>query len=155
MPPTHSTLAPHLVLIKSNNFSGWVCSHCSWRWRLEDRGSDSGKMLAVDPMRYAFATHRCEDFVVYVAKLPRLRACITAWIRDIQTEERIASLVAAASMVWTVSLVTDRFASVASIPVLPEGLTGTCAIATLIWIHAKWRRAVQNGLIATPLKIGV
>jgi hypothetical protein len=106
-------------------------------------------------MRQAFAGHRCEDFTGHMEKLARTRACITAWVRDIRTEKRIASLIAAASMVWAVNLVTDNFAGVANIPALPQELTGTCAIATLIWIHAKWRRAVQNGLITTPMRVGV
>jgi len=112
-------------------------------------------MLAVDLMGQAFASHRCEDFAGRMALLARTRACVTAWMRDVQTEERIASLIAAASMVWTINLVTDNFAGLASIPALPQELTGTCAIATLIWIHAKWRRAVQSGLIPGPLRVGV
>jgi hypothetical protein len=153
MPCARSTPAPHLLLIKSNDFAGWVCSHCAWQWRLEERASD--QMLAGDPMRQAFASHRCEDFTGDMEKLARTRACLTAWIRDIRTEERIASLIAAASMVWAVNLVTNNFAGVANIPALPQELTGTCAIATLIWIHAKWRRAVQSGLIPEPMRVGV
>jgi hypothetical protein len=75
-------------------------------------------------------------------------------IRGIHTEERIASLVAAASMVWTVQLVTQNFSGLANIPPLPQEPIGTCAIATLIWIHAKWRWAVQTGLIPAPIRIG-
>ena len=112
------------------------------------------QILAVGPMRQAFANHRCEDFSERRAKLARTGACVVAWIRNIQTEERIASLIAAASLVWAVDLVTSNFAGLASVPVLPQELTGTCAIATLIWIHAKWRRAVQSGLIPAPLKVG-
>jgi len=161
MPATRSMPARHLLLIKSGSFVGWACSNCSWRWRREDRTNDSDQILAFDPMREAFDLHRCEDVAGNEdvardkAHPVRSRTRITAWIVDIRTEERIASLIAAASMVWTVDLVTDKFAGLAGMPAIPQELTGTCAIATLIWIHAKWRRAVQTGLIQEPLRLGI
>ena len=59
--------------------------------------SDSDGMPAIELMRQTFASHCCEDFTGRVTKLSRTRACVTAWIRGTQTEERIASLMAAGS----------------------------------------------------------
>jgi hypothetical protein len=143
-----------LLLVKTKDFTGWECSQCAWRKRREDCPYELGPTFTIDPIRQEFACHRCEDFDTLTAKLSRAGAYMSAWMSDIRTEERLASLTAAACMLWTVNLVTDHFAGVASIPALPQELTGTCAIATLIWIHAKWRRAVQNGLIQAPLRIG-
>ena len=125
-------------------FNGWACSYCAWKWPLQDRTSDSDRM-GLDMMRYTFTTHRCEDFV---SKMPTLvrpwRIRKAAPVRVIGTEEYIAVLIAVASMIWTVELVTNNFAGIARIGLLPPGPAEICAIAMLVWIHAKWRLVMRT-----------
>ncbi|HEX9120195.1 MAG TPA: hypothetical protein VF840_06615 [Terriglobales bacterium] len=57
----------------------------------------------------------------------------------IQDEVRIASLIAAAGVIWAV-----RVSATSMLPAYATELTvgpmETCAIGILIWLHAKWRR---------------
>jgi hypothetical protein len=61
----------------------------------------------------------------------------------IHGEERLASLIAAAGVIWGV-----RFATSSSIPpaamVFPPGPLETCGVGILVWLHAKWRRANRS-----------
>lgn len=60
----------------------------------------------------------------------------------IYVEERIASLVTSAGLIWAVYLVTRDYATVEQIK-LPEGPIGVTGIGVLVWLHAKWRRSVD------------
>jgi hypothetical protein len=61
---------------------------------------------------------------------------------SIHREERIASLIAAAGIIWTV-----QFATSSDVParmlLFPAGPLETCGIGFLLWLHAKWRRSVK------------
>lgn len=60
----------------------------------------------------------------------------------IQGEERIASLIAAAGVIWAVRVtVTSMLPAYAT--ELTVGPIETCSIGILIWLHAKWRRTVE------------
>jgi len=60
----------------------------------------------------------------------------------IHLEEQIASLLGAGGLVLTVYTGTQHFTSVQNI-VLPLGPLEICAGGVLLWLHAKWRRAVS------------
>jgi hypothetical protein len=60
----------------------------------------------------------------------------------IHGEERIASLVSAAGVIWAVQVATTS-ATPAPAMVFPVGPVEVCAIGILLWIHAKWRRSVR------------
>jgi hypothetical protein len=60
----------------------------------------------------------------------------------IQGEERIASLIAAAGVIWAVRVtVTSMLPAYAT--ELTFGPIETCALGILIWLHAKWRRTLK------------
>ena len=60
----------------------------------------------------------------------------------IQGEERIASLIAAAGVIWAVRVtVTSMLPAYAT--ELTVGPIETCALGILIWLHAKWRRTLK------------
>lgn len=61
----------------------------------------------------------------------------------IQTEERIATLIATGGLLWTVRAASLNLAGVTRIGVYPPGPLEICAIGILVWLHAKWRRAVN------------
>jgi hypothetical protein len=61
---------------------------------------------------------------------------------DIHGEERIASLIAAAGIIWAVQFATTS-AAPARVLVFPAGPLDTCGIGFLLWLHAKWRRSVK------------
>ncbi|MBZ5567900.1 MAG: hypothetical protein LAN64_08630 [Acidobacteriia bacterium] len=61
----------------------------------------------------------------------------------IHGEEQIASLIAAAGVIWGVKVVTSGPLPATAI-VLPLGPLGTCGVGILIWLHAKWRRSLKN-----------
>ena len=60
----------------------------------------------------------------------------------IRGEECIASLIAGAGVIWTVDVASSTMAPPAAM-VFPAGPLETCAIAFLIWLHAKWRRSLK------------
>lgn len=61
---------------------------------------------------------------------------------DIHSEERIASLIAAAGVIWAVRVtVTSMLPAYAT--EFTVGPMETCAIGILIWLHAKWRRTLE------------
>ncbi len=60
----------------------------------------------------------------------------------IHGEERIASLIAAAGVIWAVRVATTSM-SPAYATELTVGPLETCAIGILIWLHAKWRRSYK------------
>lgn len=57
----------------------------------------------------------------------------------IHGEERIASLIAAAGVIWVVRVITTSMLP-AYATELAVGPIVTCSIGILIWLHAKWRR---------------
>ena len=60
----------------------------------------------------------------------------------IQGEVRIASLIAAAGVIWAVRVtVTSMLPAYAT--ELTFGPLETCALGILIWLHAKWRRTLE------------
>src|ERR1700674_179876 len=63
----------------------------------------------------------------------------------IQTEERLASLIAATGAIWTTYEGTKDFAGLLQFSLLPLGPVEVCAIGILIWLHAKWRRSAKVG----------
>jgi hypothetical protein len=56
-------------------------------------------------------------------------------------EERLASLMAGAGVIWGVQVLTSPIARVSKL-MGTAGPLELCAIAVLIWIHAKWRRSL-------------
>jgi hypothetical protein len=77
---------------------------------------------------------------VYVAK-PKHPAPVRR--TSIRTEERIGSLLAGAGIIWTTYAGTVDFAGLWRFQILPPGPLEVCAIGILVWLHAKWRRAVK------------
>ena len=61
-------------------------------------------------------------------------------------EEQIASLIAAAGVIWTV-----KAAATSVIPLYAVQITigpmETCAIGILVWLHAKYRRHRRSTLL--------
>ena len=62
------------------------------------------------------------------------------WLR---LEERFGSLMAGGGIIWTSQAVTNHFAGLTQINLLPPGPLETCAIGVLVWLHAKWRRSLR------------
>ena len=60
------------------------------------------------------------------------------------SEIRIASVVAAAGMIWAVHLATMNYTGIDSFSFarLPSGPLEVCGIGILVWLHAKWRASV-------------
>jgi hypothetical protein len=58
----------------------------------------------------------------------------------IHREERIASLVAAAGVIWAVSIATS---AALPVPALPAGPVEACSVGVVLWLHAKWRRSLK------------
>ena len=61
----------------------------------------------------------------------------------IRAEERAASLIAAAGMIWAVYTVTVDYADLWRLQILPPGPIEVCGIGILAWLHAKWRRSMM------------
>ena len=57
----------------------------------------------------------------------------------IHGEERIASLIAAAGVIWAARAVAGSMLPAYAVE-LTVGPIETCSIGILIWLHAKWRR---------------
>ncbi len=93
------------------------------QWPAEREGY-SGKI----PVVYAGVGHAAEN-----AKPRR-------WLR---LEERFGSLMAGGGMIWTSQAVTNHFAGLSQINLLPPGPLETCALGVLVWLHAKWRRSLR------------
>ncbi|MBZ5627290.1 MAG: hypothetical protein LAO06_00310 [Acidobacteriia bacterium] len=60
----------------------------------------------------------------------------------IHREEQIASLIAAAGVIWGVKDLTSKpLPAIAMI--LPLGPLEICGVGILLWLHAKWRRSLK------------
>jgi hypothetical protein len=57
-------------------------------------------------------------------------------------EERIASLIAAAGVIWAVKVTTSSMLP-AYATLITTGPMEICALGILMWLHAKWRRTVE------------
>ena len=57
----------------------------------------------------------------------------------IHSEEQIASLIAAAGVIWAARVIAASMLP-AYATVLTVGPMETCDIGILIWLHAKWKR---------------
>jgi hypothetical protein len=60
---------------------------------------------------------------------------------SIRAEERIASLIATAGIVWTAQIATSQFTGYSNI-FMRQGPLEICAVGILVWLHAKWRRSI-------------
>lgn len=63
---------------------------------------------------------------------------------SIRTQERFASLIAAAGMIWAVYVATTDYASLLLLQVMPPGPVEVCGLGILLWLHAKWRRSLKS-----------
>lgn len=61
---------------------------------------------------------------------------------NIHLEEQIASLVAGGGLILAVYVGAQHLTSVQNF-LLPLGPLETCAAGVLLWLHAKWRRAIS------------
>lgn len=61
---------------------------------------------------------------------------------SIRLEERIASLVAAAGIVWAAQVATSHFTTINNV-FLPQGPLEICGVGILTWLHAKYRRSIS------------
>jgi len=61
------------------------------------------------------------------------------WLR---IEQNLGSLGASAGVVWGVQVATSHLPDIGAIMQSPGPLE-VCAVSTLIWLHAKWRRSVR------------
>jgi hypothetical protein len=64
---------------------------------------------------------------------------------SIHAEERVASLIAAAGMIWAVYVFTVDYADLWRLQILPPGPIEVCGLGILAWLHAKWRRSMTKG----------
>ena len=62
---------------------------------------------------------------------------------SIRAEERLASLLAAAGMIWGVYTATVDYAGLWRLSINPPGPLEVCILGILAWLHAKWRRSVK------------
>lgn len=62
---------------------------------------------------------------------------------NIQWEERVASLIAAAGAIWAAYVATIDYTSLWRVQIMPPGPVEVCALGILAWLHAKWRRSAQ------------
>lgn len=60
----------------------------------------------------------------------------------IQTETRVGSLIAAAGMIMAAKTGTMQIPNLAHFT-FPPGPLEICGIGTLMWLHAKWRKATR------------
>jgi hypothetical protein len=60
----------------------------------------------------------------------------------IHGEEKIASLIAAAGVIWAVRVAANSMLPAYAMEIT-VGPLETCAIGILIWLHAKWRRTLK------------
>ncbi len=72
---------------------------------------------------------------------PKVRSVKPVNRAQIQGEERLGSLIAAAGIIWAVYMITHNFAGDWNMQSLVPGPLPVCGIGILIWLHAKWRRA--------------
>jgi hypothetical protein len=79
----------------------------------------------------------------YPSKRPATRVSKDKFRFGIRGEERLGSLTAAAGIVWAVHETTKGVGHLWLLKVLPPGPLEICAIGILIWLHAKWRRAIK------------
>lgn len=63
---------------------------------------------------------------------------------SIGAEERVASLIAAAGMIWGVYVATTDYASLLQLQIMPPGPVEVCGLGILLWLHAKWRRSLKS-----------
>jgi hypothetical protein len=76
--------------------------------------------------------------------IPAGQALCYFWpVLTIRAQERIASLVAAGGVLWTVSVVTKDFTVTKLMQPLSFGPLEMCAAGIILWLIAKWRRAVR------------
>ena len=63
---------------------------------------------------------------------------------NIQWEERVASLIAAAGAIWAAYVATVDYTALWRVQIMPPGPVEICALGVLAWLHAKWRRSAQR-----------
>jgi hypothetical protein len=61
----------------------------------------------------------------------------------VRREEQLGAIVAGAGLCWAASVAINQFATVYRLGFWPPGPLELCAAGVLIWIHARWRRAVK------------
>jgi hypothetical protein len=77
--------------------------------------------------------------------LPKGRAELESWWKRPATEARLGLLVFGGGMIWATKvqvIQTVQFANLFQLLMKPGPLE-TAAIGLLMWLHAKWRRAVR------------
>ncbi len=77
--------------------------------------------------------------VSYAPARPVAALSAPAWVRF---EENLGSLGASAGVVWGVQVATSHLSNLEALLETPGPLEA-CAVAALIWLHAKWRRSVR------------
>jgi hypothetical protein len=80
--------------------------------------------------------------VVAVPKAPQ-KASGQRNLLSIRTEERLASLVAAAGTIWAAYVATIDLPNLLRMQLMPPGPVEVCCLGILAWIHAKWRRSMK------------
>lgn len=107
--------------------------------------SDKGELFDWDEGREGYVD---QHVVAYVpmpkpAVNPAAKAAKQKHALNIQWEERVASLIAAAGAMWAVYVATVDYTSLWQLHILPPGPVEVCALGVLAWLHAKWRRSAQ------------
>jgi len=80
-----------------------------------------------------------QKIVAYTATRPAERAQTSNWLR---IEEWIALLGFVSAVAWSVFIVSGSYPNLDRLWQTP-GPIEACAVAALIWLHAKWRRSVR------------
>ena len=80
-----------------------------------------------------------QKVAVYVATKPVVHEQGTDWAR---VEEWIACMGAFGALAWSARIVSRTYPLLDALWETPGPLEA-CAIAALVWLHAKWRRSVR------------
>jgi hypothetical protein len=112
----------------------WHSRAVTRHFQNDDVGWDAGREGYVDVPRAAKYTP-----VAKAAKPTSQSSSLS-----IRGQERAASLMAAAGMVWAVYVATTDYASLMRLQVMPPGPVEVCGLGILLWLHAKWRRSLKS-----------
>ncbi|HEY3974606.1 MAG TPA: hypothetical protein VGM18_16495 [Candidatus Sulfotelmatobacter sp.] len=104
--------------------------------------SDSNDYIDWDAGREGYVQTR-NKFVPVVAIPPKNKIATGGTLARIRRQERLASLLAAAGIIWAVYVATTDYESLWHMQIMPPGPVEVCALGILAWLHAKWRRSIQ------------
>jgi hypothetical protein len=105
---------------------------------------DQSDYIDWDAGREGYVSSRDKFVPVVAIQQPAKNAQGSDNLRSVRTEERWASLIAAAGIVWAVYVATTDYDSLWRMQIMPPGPIEVCALGILAWLHAKWRRSARR-----------